>query len=61
MENKQINNQQILMIQSDKITIEQEMRNDSIKINICYIVSLKKKVIKIQFSALTNALQSLLS
>lgn len=30
MENKQINNQQILMIQSDKITIEQEMRNDSI-------------------------------
>lgn len=25
MENKQINNQQILMIQSDKITIEQEM------------------------------------
>lgn len=30
MENKQNNNQQILMIQSDKITIEQEMRNDSI-------------------------------
>lgn len=30
MENKQINYQQILMIQSDKITIEQEMRNDSI-------------------------------
>lgn len=30
MENKQINNQQILMIQSDKITIEQEMRNDSV-------------------------------
>lgn len=30
MENKQINNQQLLMIQSDKITIEQEMRNDSI-------------------------------
>lgn len=25
MENKQINNQQLLMIQSDKIAIEQEM------------------------------------